>query len=843
VLPASGGLFVVQKHAARRLHYDLRLQFGGVLKSWAVTKVPSFDPAVRRLAVHVEDHPLAYADFEGTIPAGEYGGGAVLVWDRGTWSPLADPEEGYARGSLKFRLDGEKLHGGWALVRMKPKSDRERRENWLLIKERDDDARRGVADADEDTDGRSVLSGRTIAEMQAPPGTQAAALPGARTAAMPDFVAPQLASPRDAPPDGEGWLHEIKLDGYRTLARLDGDGVRLLTRNGLDWTARYGRLGDAFGGLPCRRALIDGEILVQDEHGVSDFARLQDALATGKVDALLFFAFDLLYLDETDLREVALLSRKLLLGQLLAGTGGHGALQLSSHIEGDGRALLGEACRIGVEGIVSKRRDAPYRSGRSRTWWKCKCANAGDFVIVGYTRSEAAGGLAALLLAEADANGGLSYVGKTGTGFTRAVADDLEKRLAAIRTDRPAVDVPREVRSARPLWVAPSLIAEVRYATRTTDGRIRHSSYRGLRADKLAGQDAMAAPPEKPAEEPAKKRQSRATAAKRHHAPAAGPPATAAPIGPARRWVSDADLASVWVTNPERVMFGGPTKLDLALYYARVGDWLLSEVAGRPLSLVRCPNGEAKDCFYQRNPAAGMPAAIRRTTLPPVGDDEAETVLHIEDAAGLLALAQFGVVEIHCRGSRIAHPERPDRLVFDLDPDEGLAWRRVVEAALLLRDRLGALGFVPFVKTTGGKGLHVVTPVKPQLDWPAIIPFAEGFAATLAKADPARFTAQMAKKARKDRIFIDYLRNGRTATAVAAYSLRARAGLPVATPIGWDELEHIDDRRAFDYRSVPERLAQITSDPWRDFDAAARAVSGRAWQFVGLPGQDGEEDG
>lgn len=842
-MPASGGLFVVQKHAARRLHWDLRLQFGGVLKSWAVTKVPSFDPAVRRLAIHVEDHPLAYADFEGTIPAGEYGGGEVLVWDRGHWTPLSDPEEGYARGSLKFRLDGEKLHGGWTLVRMKPKSANERRENWLLIKERDDDARRGETGdgADDDKDGRSVLSGRTIAEMQAPPGAQAAGLPGARTAGMPDFVAPQLASPRDDPPDGDGWLHEIKLDGYRTLARLDGGRVRFLTRNGLDWTDRYGRMGEAFRDLPCRRALIDGEIVVQDARGISDFARLQDALATGKVDALLFFAFDLLHLDDTDLQAVALTSRKQMLARLLADAGRYAALQLSSHIEGDGRALLGQACRMGIEGIVSKRREAPYRSGRSRTWVKCKCADAGDFVIIGYTRSDAAGGLAALLLAETDDKGGLSYVGKTGTGFTRAVAADLEKRLEAIQTDQPAVAVPREVSNERPLWVAPKLIAEVRFATRTSDGRIRHSSYRGLRADKLEGQDAMPARPEEPAEPAAKAASRRRMTTPK--AAAAAPPAGAAPIGPARRWVSDADLASVWVTNPERVMFGGPSKLDLALYYARVGDWLLTEVAGRPLTLVRCPNGEAKDCFYQRNPAAGMPEAIRRTTLPPVGDDEAETVLHIEDAAGLLALAQFGVVEIHCRGSRIEHPERPDRLVFDLDPDEGLAWPAVVEAALLLRERLSELGFVPFVKTTGGKGLHVVIPVKPQLDWPAIIPFAEGFASTLARADPARFTAQMAKKARKGRIFIDYLRNGRTATAVAAYSLRARPGLPAATPIGWDELEHIDDPRTFDYRSVPERLSRITGDPWRELAVAARTVSRRAWQFVGLPGQDGEEDG
>lgn len=841
-MPASGGLYVVQKHAGRRLHYDLRLQFGGALKSWAVTKVPSFDPAVRRLAVHVEDHPLAYADFEGTIPAGEYGGGGVLVWDRGTWSPLADPEEGYARGSLKFRLDGEKLHGGWTLVRIKPTAN-ERRENWLLIKERDVYARRGeVGDgsADDDKDDRSVLSGRTIAEMQAPPRAQAAALPGARTAIMPDFVAPQLASPRDDPPDGEGWLHEIKLDGYRTLAHLDGGAVRFLTRNGVDWTDRYGRLGEAFRGLPCRRALIDGEIVVQDERGVSDFARLQDALATGKVEALLFFAFDLLHLDETDLQGVALASRKQVLARLLADAGRHSALQLSSHIEGDGQALLGEACRMGVEGIVSKRREAPYRSGRSRTWWKCRCANAGDFVIVGYTRSEAAGGLAALLLAETDKKGALSYVGKTGTGFTRAVAADLEKRLEAIRSDQPAVDVPREVRNERPLWVAPKLLAEVRFATRTVDGRIRHSSYRGLRADKLAGQDAMAAKSDTLAEPATNATRHTKPPQRRHPAPADPPAAT--PIGPARRWVSDADLASVWVTHPERVMFGGPSKLDLALYYARVGDWLLTEVAGRPLTLVRCSNGEAKDCFYQRNPAAGMPDAIRRTRLPPVVDEEAETVLHVDDAAGLLALAQFGIVEIHCRGSRVAHPEHPDRLVFDLDPDEGLGWKAVVDAAFLLRDRLSDIGLVPFVKTTGGKGLHVVIPVKPQFDWSAATPFAEGFAAALAKAEPARFTAQLAKRARKGRIFIDYLRNGRTSTAIAAYSLRARDGLPVATPVGWSELEHIDDPHTFDYRSVPDRLARLTKDPWRDLDAAARAISKRAWQFAGLPGQDGEEE-
>lgn len=836
-------MFVVQKHAARRLHYDLRLQFGDGLKSWAVTKLPSFDPGVRRLAVHVEDHPLDYANFEGTIPTGEYGGGHVLVWDRGTWTPLSDPEEGYARGVLKFQLFGEKLEGGWVLVRLK--QGREHAENWLLIKERDNYAREGDAAGEgDDPDGRSVLSGRTLADMDTPPAATAASLIGARVADMPDFIAPQLASPRANPPTGTGWLHEIKLDGYRTLARFAEGKVRFLTRNGLNWTSRYGRLGDAFRDLPCRQAMIDGEIVVQNERGISNFALLQDALATGKVDMLLFYAFDLLYLDQYDLRQVALIARKQMLALLFAGVGRNSALQLNGHVEGEGTALLSEACRVGIEGVVSKRSDARYRTGRSRTWWKCKCVNAGDFIIVGYTRSERAEGLGALLLAELGEGDNLTYVGKSGTGFTRAVAADLEKRLAAIRAGQPALTVPQDTLRERPIWVAPTNVAEVRFSNRTADGRLRHAVYRGLRPDKLPAAEEMPEQSATPSSAPIDPPAGGVKAARRARAALGqkSPQAAVRPIGPARRWISHADLASVWVTHPERVMFGGPTKLDLALYYARVGDWLLAEVAGRPLTLVRCPNGASKDCFYQRNAAAGMPEAIRRTKLPPVGDEEGETVLHIDDAAGLLALAQFGVVEIHCRGSRVAHPEYPDRLVFDLDPDEGLGWKVVLDAAFLLRDRLSDIGFVPFVKTTGGKGLHVVIPVKPQFDWPAVIPFAEGFAAALANAEPARFTGQLAKKARKGRIFIDYLRNGRTSTAVAAYSLRARAGLPVATPVGWDELEQIEDPRGFNYRSVPERLDRLTKDPWRDLDAAARAISKRAWQFAGLPGQDGKEE-
>lgn len=808
----------MQKHAARRLHYDLRLQFGDALKSWAVTRRPSFDPRVRRLAVHVEDHPLAYAGFEGAIPAGEYGAGHVLVWDRGTWAPMGDPEEGYARGVLKFRLFGEKLVGGWTLVRLQR---REKRDNWLLIKERDEDAR-DAPDGEEDDEERpgrpddlSVVSGRTLADLGIPAAKMVASLPGARPAAMADFVAPQLAMAGDRPPEGEGWVHEIKLDGYRTLARVEDGGVRFLTRTGLDWTARYRDLAAAFKPLPCRRAMIDGEIIVQDEKGLSSFSRLQDALAREESAPLLFFAFDLLHLDDHDIREAPLVQRKEVLAKLLAAVGRNHALQLSEDMGGSGQPLLAEACRMGIEGIISKRGDAPYRSGRGRSWRKSKCVNADEFVIIGYTRTEAAGGLAALLLARADEAGtAVAYVGKSGTGFTRAAAADLESRLDAIRTERPAVAVPDDVVRERPIWVEPRLMAEVHFASLTADGRLRQAAFKGLRLDKPA----VAATP----------------AASEPYSATPPAPVGATPVGPARRWVSDADLASVWVTNPERVMFETASKLDVALYYARVGDWLLTEVAGRPLSLVRCPSGRVEDCFYQRNATAGMPEAIARSELPAVDGEPAETVIHVDDAAGLLSLAQFGVVELHCRGCRVDDPERPDRIVFDLDPDEGLAWSAVKAAASHLRERLTAIGLVPFLKTTGGKGLHVVVPIVRRGGWAQVLGFAEGFAAALVDAEPSRFTKNMAKRARKEKIFIDYLRNGRSATAVAAYSLRARPGLPVSTPLSWDELDDLDDPRMLDYRSVPLRLSHMMMDPWRDLEASARVLSKKARRFAGL---------
>lgn len=820
----TGSLFVIHKHAARRLHYDLRLQFGDALKSWAVTRGPSLDPADRRLAVHVEDHPLDYGGFEGTIPRGEYGAGGVIIWDHGHWTPLEEnPDEGYRRGTLKFRLDGEKLLGGWMLVRLKRKEGE--RENWLLIKERDDFARPGDGDALLREAPESVVSGRTV-EALTPPraprrgsagGSSAAkssagksstvnkvrladVVPAAAPeAALPEFVAPQLASLAATAPDGEEWLHEIKFDGYRTLVRIDGNDIRLFTRNGHDWTARYGDLPTAFLRLSGHRLLLDGEIVVQDENGISSFAALQDALAKGRPGNLVFYAFDLLHLDGRGLMEVPLIERKGALSALLAHVAEEAsALQLSDHVLGRGSAFAGEACRMGLEGIVSKRTDAPYRSGRTRTWLKSKCVAGDEFVIVGYTETQAAGGLAALLLAES-ADGALRYVGRAGSGISRDQADRLEATLEPLHRAEPALPVPPIPRSETVFWVEPRLCAEVTFATRTAEGFLRHAAFKGLRLDKSV--DEIAKP--EPVVDP-------------DAGPAAVPAAKAKPVEKPRL-VSDADLASIWVSNPDRAMFGGSggaTKLDLALYYARVADWMLPEIAGRPVSLVRCPTGEKDACFYQRHAGAGMPASVKRIPLREGSERKRADYVYIEEARGLLELAQFGVVEFHPWGCRIDRPERPDRMIFDLDPDESLRWRDVVDAALDVRAVLEAIGLPAFVKTTGGKGLHLVVPLARRQGWTAMRDFSAGVVKALAAHEPRRFTANLAIASRKGKIFIDYLRNARSATAVAAYSLRARPGLPVATPLHWEEVEALDDPAEFNFRTVPERLSTLTADPW-----------------------------
>ena len=782
--------FVVHKHGARRLHYDLRLQIGDFLKCWAVTKGPSLDTSERRLAVQVEDHPIDYASFEGVIPKGEYGAGPVIIWDRGTWVPMGDPIKSLQQGQLKFRLAGNKLRGGWALVRL-PDQDKTSNQNWLLIKEKDTESSR-----DDILTARpeSIESGKLLEDLVTQPADKKRVLPKrinpkslkeARQDPSMDFVRPQLASISARAPSSDKWIHEIKFDGYRTLVALEKKEVRFLTRSGLDWTERYGVLSEPFGDISCKSALIDGEVVVQDKSGVSDFGALQDALRQGDTWRLLFYAFDLLYLDGWDLRMVSLLDRKRTLAALIAlNSDDKSALQYSEHIVGQGQKFFEQSAALPIEGIVSKRSDSTYRSGKSRTWLKTKHLNHDEFIIVGFTESKATGGLGAMLLAEKSA-GVLQYVGKVGSGFGAQESRQLISRFEAIRTKMFEVIGQPKSRDIR--WVKPTMTAEVEYLTRTRSGKLRHPVYRGLRQDKGVHLEKR----------------------------------------PQAKYVSDADLASIWVTNPNRVMFGrgGPTKLDLALYYARVGDWMLPELVKRPLSLFRCPSGAKEDCFYQRHVVSGMPSEIRRIRLTEEGKRKRSDYIYLDNAPGLLGLSQFGVVEFHPWGCRVSKIEKPDRMIFDLDPDEDLRWRDVVRAAYEIREKLADLGLKTFVKTTGGKGLHIVVPIIRRHSWREVHEFSKAFVVSMSDRDPSRYTASMSKKLRSGRIFIDFYRNARGSTAVAAYSLRAAANAPVSTPLSWDELSEVDDPKVFNYVTIPRRLAELPEDPWAELEHSAKVLT------------------
>ncbi|TPE52976.1 DNA ligase D [Amaricoccus solimangrovi] len=787
--PAAGHRFVVHKHHASSAHYDLRLELDGVLLSWAVPKGPSLDPADRRLAIRVEDHPLDYADFEGVIPEGSYGAGPTLVWDAGEWAPAGDARADLDKGALKFRLAGEKLRGGWMLARMKPKRG-ERRIPWLLIKEKDFAAAPGsdiLAERPE-----SVKSGRRIEDLiaPAPPPAPAKAPPprrlrpgaskGARKAAMPATLPPQLATLADAPPDGRDWLHEMKFDGYRTMAFVEEGAARLVTRGGLDWTRRYGDLGAAFAALPCRAAVIDGEVVALDEKGVSRFALLQSALSDGPGGRLTFFAFDLLHLDGWDLTEVRLERRKALLAALL-GPAPPAAIRLSDHVAGDGPAFFARAGEMGLEGVVSKRADAPYRPGRSRSWLKAKAPRTGDFTIAGYTASPRAGGLGALALGEWDGDE-LHYRGKVGTGFDEAAMADLLARLEPLRAGAPPLpEAPREVIPVRPV-----LTARIRYASRTGNNWVRHAVFLGLRGA------------------------------------ATGRKASAPARGTKERMITEADLATISITNPDRRLFGrsGPTKLDVALYYARIGEAMLPHLLRRPVSLVRCPSGKSEDCFFQRHPFTGMPKALGKVAIGD-SDGESKIYLTIDDAAGYLALAQFGVVEFHCWGARKDDVEHPDRVILDLDPGAGIGWREIVHAATHVGAELRAMGLVPFVKTSGGKGVHVVVPVTRRLGWKATHAASAAIAEAIAKTAPETFVTVMGERNRRNRIFIDFHRNARAATAVAPYSLRARGPLPASAPLDWADLETVEGPEDLNHATLPGLVA-AAGDPWATIEDEAR---------------------
>ena len=880
----SGHQFVVQKHDARALHYDFRLELGGVLLSWAVPKGPSLDPKVKRLAMQTEDHPLEYGDFEGVIPAGEYGGGTVLLWDRGTWEPEGDAEEMYRRGRLSFALHGEKLRGSFHLVRTGSSgntggkgSDR----RWLLFKSHDGEARPGTDGKLLDERPQSVATGRDLDSIAEDPdhvwtshatskkaapsarasqggatngrttngrttngretdratsgretqgrarrarGTPAKALakalatnPAAPRATLPDFVPPELATLAPEAPSGDGWLHEIKLDGYRILARIEGGHARLLSRRGNDWTTRLPSIASALDSLPLDSGLLDGEVVVLDERGVSDFQRLQNSMEAGRDVGCVYFAFDALFLDGHDVRGLPLTERKALLAAVFERST-HERVRFGDHVTGNGEAFFERACALGLEGIVSKRADATYSSGRGRSWLKVKCLKQQEFVVGGYT--DPAGsrqGLGALLVGVRE-EGELRYAGKVGTGFTRASLSELLGRLQPLQRKAPAFSNPPKAQRGVH-WVEPRLVAQISFVERTQEGMIRHASFQGLREDKAA-EDVRFETPEPVGKGATKKKAAPRTKARAkvkadvaRSSPGAGAPA---PI--------QLDPSRIEITHPDRVLFPeqGITKRELMLHYARVARWMLPHVVERPLMLVRCPEGAGQQCFHQKHPSRGMPKAVQTVSVPQKKGHEDN--LMIRDVEGLLGLVQMGALEIHSWGSRKGRIDCPDQLVFDLDPDEGLAWERVLEAAHALRERLGGMGLSTFPRVTGGKGLHLVVPVEPTTAWDAAKQFTASVAHAMADAEPQRYVATMTKQRRKGKIFIDYFRNGLGATAVCSYSTRARPGATLAVPITWQELDAGARSDQFTVKNLDRRLASLAGDPWSTFDEARAPI-------------------
>ncbi|HLK25878.1 MAG TPA: DNA ligase D [Caulobacteraceae bacterium] len=783
-------IFVIQKHHATQMHYDLRLEMGGALKSWAVPQGPCLDPKVRRFAKLVEDHPMDYASFEGRIPKGNYGAGTVIVWDRGRYVTLKDPERGLADGEIKFRLLGEKLSGGWTLVRLKDDPT-----NWLLIKERDP-AARSLDEYDVlEAQPNSVVTGRPVDEPPPPPRPAAkriaaAKIAGAVAAPMPAKWRPQLASTADAAPRGEGWIHEIKYDGYRTLVFVDASNVTLITRNGHDWTNRYRALAKAFEKLPCKSAILDGEVVVQDPRGMTSIDLLEQALSAGDSHAMTYFAFDLVYLDGYDLSAAKLVDRKAaLIGLIDPLIDASSPIQFSEHIAGDGDALFAQASRMGLEGIVSKKADSRYVQTRSASWVKVKRVDVATFVVVGFL-SNMPKAASSLLIAEEE-DGELVFRGKVGSGIGDEKARELFAQLAPVERKDAAVAIPKTPGAH---FVEPRWNVEVGYRSRSTGGAPRAPVFMGLSERKPAKPKRAATP----------------------------------------KLVSDRDLAAIHLTNPEREIFSGSgvTKLDIALHYARVGDWLLPEFLRRPVTIFRCPTGQRKDCFYQRHAFHGLPEGV--VTIELADEEERAAFIAVTEPRGYLALAQFGAIEFHLWGCHIDDPEHPDRIVLDLDPDESLPWRRVCDGAEVLRERLVAMGFTPFLRTTGGKGVHLVLALQGGHDWPLVKGFAEAVARVAAADSPTLFTANVSKQARRGKIYIDYLRNARGASAVSSYSLRAKENFPVATPIEWEELRALSGGDAFNRLNLPRRIETLARNPWDELSSSAVKITPKMRRDVGM---------
>ena len=819
--------YVIQKHEATRLHYDFRLELGGTFRSWAVTRGPSLDPEEKRLAVEVEDHPLDYGDFEGTIPKGQYGGGTVMLWDRGTWEPQGDAEKMLAKGDLKFTLDGDKLHGGWVLVRMKNDKYKSKRNNWLLIKHHDQYAKAGDGEGILDKD-HSVASGRAMKAIASGTGKQpkpfmrakpfqsdavwqsrkstdvanASSRPAAKTvlppahgthtSALPSFVAPQLCQSLERPPGGANWVHEVKFDGYRMQLRVQGGKAVLRTRKGLDWTSKFAAIAASARGLP--DCILDGEICALDHNGAPDFAALQAALSDGRTDALVFFAFDLLFADHEDLRPLPLIDRKARLAALLKR---HTAiLRYVEHFASGGEAVLQSACRMNLEGIISKRADAPYRSGRGDAWTKSKCRAGHEVVVGGWSDTN---GQFRSLLVGVHRGDHLIYVGRVGTGYgadtVRRLLPQL-KKMAAKDNPFGGLNKPKGERNIH--WLKPLLVAEIEFAGWTGDGMVRQAAFKGLRADKPAS--------EVEAETPKKTKK----LAQPH---AAGKDA--------------AVVMNVPISHPQKALWpdagdGTPvTKLDLARYYEAVGAWMLPHVEGRPCSIVRAPDGIAGERFFQRHAMAGQSNLLQEVKV----SGDRKPYLAIDRVEALAAVAQAGGLELHPWNCAPGNPNQPARFVFDLDPAPDLDFDDVVAAARELKERLEELDLEPFAKTTGGKGLHVVTPFKAGrgFGWKEAKAMAREICVRMASDSPEKYLVNMSKEKRKGRIFLDYLRNDRMATAVAPLSPRARDGATVSMPLEWSAVKKGLDPKRFTVRSAPALLKK--SAPWKDYAKAGKALA------------------
>ena len=806
--------FVIQKHAATRLHYDFRLELEGTLKSWAVPKGPSLDPSVKRMAVHVEDHPLSYAGFEGTIPKGQYGAGTVIVWDRGEWAPVGDPVAGYRAGKLKFDLHGEKLRGRWNLVRMKGRGS-ERQEPWLLMKEDDEEARPAteydVVEALPDSvlgQGKARVAAKTKASAKAAPKTKAPKRTKAAKSAkstLPLFFTPQLATLVDEPPKGEGWIYEVKFDGYRIVARIEGDDVKLFTRNGNDWTARLRPLAESLRGLGIGSAWLDGEIVVLDDKGIPSFQLLQRAFDNANTKNIVYFAFDLPHHDGEDLTRLPLIDRRARLKELLEGSGSAN-VRFSDHFEGPVEPLLDAACQQGLEGLIGKRANAPYTSTRSTAWVKIKCSRRQEFVIVGHTDPKGSRtGFGSLLLAVHD-EGGLKYAGSVGTGFDEALLRSIKSKLDALATDKAPIPVPKGVKGH---WVRPKLVAEIAFTEWTDDGRIRHPVFHGLRADKA---------PETITREEAV------------HAPAAKTPEKAQPKAKSKA-AAKAKTVDIKVSHGERVVdpSTGLTKLDLVTYYQRIAEHMLPHLIGRPNTLVRAPAGIEGQRFFQKHADKMQIPGVREfaQSLWP----EHDAMIEIATPEALVGAAQMNVVEFHTSNVTIDRKDakhgadKPDRIIFDLDPGDGISWPQLLEATALTKQMLDMLELESFLKTSGGKGLHVVVPIKRDWDWDRAKDFSQDLVVHMSRTLPQLFVAKSGGRNRVGRIFIDYLRNSFQASTIAAFSARARPGLGVSVPLAWQELEGLKAANQWTIVNVHERLAKLKRDPWENYGKVRQTLA------------------